>query len=115
MRTWLITGASRGFGTLIVQQALAAGDSVIATARKPEDIEARLGQHPNLLAVRLDVTGEGEAYAAVAAGIERFGQIDVLVNNAGPSMKPKVNVMKKASFQPMPCPVARALEHIGDG
>lgn len=83
MRTWLITGASRGFGTLIVQQALAAGDSVIATARKPEDIEARLGQHPNLLAVRLDVTGEGEAYAAVAAGIERFGQIDVLVNNAG--------------------------------
>ncbi|WP_317847909.1 oxidoreductase [Pseudomonas sp. HTZ2] len=83
MRTWLITGASRGFGTLIVQQALAAGDSVIATARKPEDIEARLGQHPNLLAVRLDVTGEEEAYAAVAAGIERFGQIDVLVNNAG--------------------------------
>ena len=52
MRTWLITGASRGFGTLIVQQALAAGDAVIATARKPEDIEARLGQHPNLLAVR---------------------------------------------------------------
>ncbi|BBR54114.1 MULTISPECIES: oxidoreductase [Pseudomonas] len=83
MRTWLITGASRGFGTLIVQQALAAGDAVIATARKPEDIEARLGQHPNLLAVRLDVTGEEEAYAAVAAGIERFGQIDVLVNNAG--------------------------------
>lgn len=83
MRTWLITGASRGFGTLIVQQALAAGDTVIATARKPEDIEARLGQHPNLLAVRLDVTREEEAYAAVAAGIERFGQIDVLVNNAG--------------------------------
>jgi NAD(P)-dependent dehydrogenase (short-subunit alcohol dehydrogenase family) len=83
MRTWLITGASRGFGTLIAQQALAAGDAVIATARKPEDIEARLGQHPNLLAVRLDVTREEEAYAAVAAGIKHFGQIDVLVNNAG--------------------------------
>ncbi|MNG78460.1 Serine 3-dehydrogenase [compost metagenome] len=83
MRTWLITGASRGFGTLIAQQALAAGDAVIATARNPEDIEARLGRHPNLLAVRLDVTREEEAHAAVAAGIKHFGQIDVLVNNAG--------------------------------
>ncbi|UBM27075.1 SDR family NAD(P)-dependent oxidoreductase [Pseudomonas sp. p1(2021b)] len=83
MRTWLITGASRGFGTLIAQHALAAGDAVIATARKPEDIEARLGQHPNLLAVRLDVTREEDAHAAVAAGIKHFGQIDVLVNNAG--------------------------------
>ncbi|GLO51900.1 short-chain dehydrogenase/reductase [Pseudomonas putida] len=83
MRTWLITGASRGFGTLITQQALAAGDAVIATARNPEDIEARLGRHPNLLAVRLDVTREEEAHAAVAAGIKHFGQIDMLVNNAG--------------------------------
>ncbi|OII59000.1 short-chain dehydrogenase/reductase, partial [Pseudomonas putida] len=83
MRTWLITGASRGFGTLIAQQALAAGDAVIATARNPEDIEARLGRHPNLLAVRLDVTREEDAHAAVAAGIKHFGQIDVLVNNAG--------------------------------
>ena len=83
MRTWLITGASRGFGTLIAQQALAAGDAVIATARNPEDIAARLGRHPNLLAVRLDVTREEDAHAAVAAGIKHFGQIDVLVNNAG--------------------------------
>lgn len=83
MRTWLITGASRGFGTLIAQQALAAGDAVIATARKPEDVEARLGQHPNLLAVRLDVTREEQAHEAVAAGTQRFGRIDVLVNNAG--------------------------------
>ncbi|WP_194791619.1 oxidoreductase [Pseudomonas sp. UFMG81] len=83
MRTWLITGASRGFGTLVAQQALAAGDAVIATARKPEDIEARLGQHPNLLAVRLDVTREAQALEAVAAGIRRFGRIDILVNNAG--------------------------------
>ncbi|CRI57121.1 oxidoreductase [Pseudomonas sp. CCOS 191] len=83
MRTWLITGASRGFGSLIVQQALAAGDAVIATARNPDDIEARLGKHANLLAVRLDVTREEQAHAAVAAGIQRFGKIDVLVNNAG--------------------------------
>ena len=83
MRTWFITGASRGFGSLIAQQALAAGDAVIATARKPADIIARLGQHPNLLAVRLDVTREDEAQQAVAEGIGHFGRIDVLVNNAG--------------------------------
>lgn len=83
MRTWFITGASRGFGTLIAEQALRAGDAVIATARKPQDITDRLGDHPNLLAVRLDVTSEEEAHQAVAEGIKRFGQIDVVVNNAG--------------------------------
>ncbi|OMQ30466.1 oxidoreductase [Pseudomonas putida] len=83
MRTWFITGASRGFGTLIAERALRAGDAVIATARKPEEITARLGDHPNLLAVRLDVTREAEAHQAVAEGIKRFGRIDVLINNAG--------------------------------
>ena len=83
MRTWFITGASRGFGKLIAEQALRAGDAVIATARKPQDITGRLGDHPNLLAVRLDVTSEEEAHQAVAEGIKRFGQIDVVVNNAG--------------------------------
>ncbi|WP_085654209.1 MULTISPECIES: oxidoreductase [unclassified Pseudomonas] len=83
MRTWLITGASRGFGILIAEQALRAGDAVIATARNPQDITDRLGDHPNLLAVRLDVTREEEAHQAVAEGIKRFGRIDVLINNAG--------------------------------
>ncbi|MCY1289469.1 3-phenylpropionate-dihydrodiol/cinnamic acid-dihydrodiol dehydrogenase [compost metagenome] len=83
MRTWLITGASRGLGALIAAKALEVGDAVIATARKPEDVVARLGEHPNLLAVRLDVTRESEAHAAVAEGIKRFGRIDILLNNAG--------------------------------
>jgi NAD(P)-dependent dehydrogenase (short-subunit alcohol dehydrogenase family) len=83
MRTWLITGASRGFGALIAEKALQGGDAVIATARKPEDIVARLGDHPNLLAVRLDVTNEAHAHEAVAEGIKRFGRIDILINNAG--------------------------------
>ncbi|WP_342247252.1 oxidoreductase [Pseudomonas sp. OTU5201] len=83
MRTWFITGASRGLGALIAAKALEVGDAVIATARKPEDVVARLGDHPNLLAVRLDVTRESEAHEAVAEGIKRFGRIDVLLNNAG--------------------------------
>lgn len=83
MRTWFITGASRGFGALTAEQALAAGDAVVATARNPADVTARLGDHPNLLAVRLDVTDERQAHEAVAAAVKRFGRIDVLLNNAG--------------------------------
>jgi len=83
MRTWFITGASRGFGELFVKEALAAGDNVIAAARNPNQVTERFGIQPNLFAVRLDVTKEEEAQRAVALGIARFGRIDVLVNNAG--------------------------------
>ncbi|HWM69840.1 MAG TPA: oxidoreductase [Steroidobacteraceae bacterium] len=83
MRTWFITGASRGFGALIAQEALEKGDAVVATARDPKSVTERLGHHPNLLAVALDVTREYQAYEAAKAAVERFGRIDVLVNNAG--------------------------------
>lgn len=83
MRTWFITGASRGIGALIAQEALAKGDAVVATARDPKSVTSRLGEHPNLLAVALDVTQESQAHAAAKAAIERFGRIDILVNNAG--------------------------------
>jgi NAD(P)-dependent dehydrogenase (short-subunit alcohol dehydrogenase family) len=83
MRTWFITGASRGFGALIAKAALEAGDAVVATARNPDDVTKALGEHDNLLAVRLDVTDQGQANDAVATAIKRFGRIDVLVNNAG--------------------------------
>jgi NAD(P)-dependent dehydrogenase (short-subunit alcohol dehydrogenase family) len=83
MRTWFITGASRGFGALFVEKALAAGDAVVAAARTPQQTIDRLGSQPNLLAVKLDVTNEEEARQAAAAAVERFGRIDVLVNNAG--------------------------------
>jgi NAD(P)-dependent dehydrogenase (short-subunit alcohol dehydrogenase family) len=83
MRTWFITGASRGFGALIVKEALAAGDAVVATARNPQTVTDQFGNHPNLLAVALDVNNEAQAHAAAKAAVERFGSIDVLVNNAG--------------------------------
>ncbi len=83
MRTWFITGASRGFGALIAQEALANGDAVVATARSPKSITDRLGDHPNLLALALDVNDEAQAHAASRSAVEKFGRIDVLVNNAG--------------------------------
>jgi NAD(P)-dependent dehydrogenase (short-subunit alcohol dehydrogenase family) len=83
MRTWFITGASRGFGALIVERALAKGDAVVATARNPKTVTNRFGAHPNMLAVALDVTNEAQAHEAAKAAVERFGRIDVLVNNAG--------------------------------
>src|SRR5262245_24286871 len=79
MKTWFITGASRGFGALIMEAAFASDDAVIATARDPSSI----ADHPRLLKLPLDVTNEGQARDAVARAIEKFGSIDVLVNNAG--------------------------------
>jgi NAD(P)-dependent dehydrogenase (short-subunit alcohol dehydrogenase family) len=83
MKTWFITGASRGFGARIAQLALAQGDNVVATARNPQTVVERLGEHPRLLALPLDVTDEAQAVAAAARAVERFGRIDVLLNNAG--------------------------------
>lgn len=83
MRTWFITGASRGFGALIAKEALDAGDNVVATARNPQHVTNALGDHPNLLAVALDVTNEAQAFAAAGAAVKKFGRVDVLINNAG--------------------------------
>ncbi|MFF7865504.1 SDR family oxidoreductase [Streptomyces qaidamensis] len=79
-----VTGAGRGLGTDIVREALAAGHQVVATGRRPEEVEKTLGgPQDNLLTVRLDVTSLEEAQAAAQAAVERFGRIDVLINNAG--------------------------------
>src|SRR5258705_6812980 len=83
MRVWFITGASRGFGALIAEEALAAGDAVVATARDPSTVTARLGPHERLSATRLDVTSEAEAHRAAGLAVKKFGRIDILVNNAG--------------------------------
>ncbi|HXH40702.1 MAG TPA: SDR family NAD(P)-dependent oxidoreductase [Thermoanaerobaculia bacterium] len=81
-KVWLITGAGRGMGADIARAALAAGTAVVATGRDTDRIAAALGQSDNLLAVELDVTSRADAEAAVRAAVDRFGRIDVLVNNA---------------------------------
>ena len=80
---WLITGASRGFGSEFARCALEHGCRVAATARKPEAITQALGKHENLLPVALDVTKQDQIDKAIGTIIATFGRIDVLVNNAG--------------------------------
>ncbi|MGV9340062.1 SDR family oxidoreductase [Streptomyces sp. NPDC003688] len=83
-RVWLVTGASSGFGRALAEAAVAAGDTVIGTARRPEALADLVDAHPDLMeAVALDVT-DGERVDAVAADVlARYGRVDVLVNNAG--------------------------------
>jgi NAD(P)-dependent dehydrogenase (short-subunit alcohol dehydrogenase family) len=81
-KTWFITGAGRGMGVEFAKAALAAGHDVVATGRNPEAIREALGPADELLAVELDVTSSEDAKAAVKAAVDRFGGIDVLVNNA---------------------------------
>ena len=83
MRVWFITGASRGFGALITQEALNTGDAVVATARNPRGLAEKFGNHSNLLTVPLDVTDEASAHSAAEQAVKRFGRIDILLNNAG--------------------------------
>ena len=83
MSVWFITGASRGFGRALTGAALAEGHEVVATARDPRAISSEHGSPEQLLALPLDVTDSRQAEEAVAAAVERFGRIDVLVNNAG--------------------------------
>jgi len=83
-RTWLVTGSSRGFGRALCERIVAAGDKLVATARDPARL-APLGEMggDRVAIARLDVTDEKDAQAAVAMAVDRFGALDVLVNNAG--------------------------------
>lgn len=82
MSVWFITGAGRGMGLEIAKAALAAGHKVVATGRNTEKVAKALGESAELLVVKLDVTSPADAESAAKATMDRFGRIDVLVNNA---------------------------------
>ena len=80
-RVWFITGASRGFGRAFTEEAVKRGDKVIATVRRvPHD---DIFKHPSVLTVVMDVTKTDEVEKAIKDGMDCFGRIDVLINNAG--------------------------------
>src|SRR3982751_281707 len=81
-KTWIITGAGRGLGVDIAKAALAAGHNAVATGRNPDAVAAALGDADDLLVAKLDVTSSDDARSAVEAAVDRFGSVDVLVNNA---------------------------------
>ncbi len=81
-KVWLITGAGRGMGVDIAKAALAAGYKVVATGRNTDRVVKAIGKTENLLVVKLDVTKPADADASVKAAVDKFGRIDVLVNNA---------------------------------
>jgi NAD(P)-dependent dehydrogenase (short-subunit alcohol dehydrogenase family) len=81
-KVWLVTSAGRGLDLDIAKAALAAGFDVVATSRNPEKVAKAIGESDNLLVVKLDITNPADAEAAVKQAVDRFGRIDVLVNNA---------------------------------
>ncbi|GAA2314290.1 oxidoreductase [Streptomyces kunmingensis] len=83
-KVWLITGASSGFGRALAEAAVAAGDTVIGTARRPEALADLVAAHPDRVeAIGLDVTDGGRIDEVAADLVARYGRVDVLVNNAG--------------------------------
>src|SRR5438132_4317251 len=82
-KVWFITGAGRGMGVDLAKAALAAGNAVVATGRNTDTVTKAVGKTDDLLVVKLDIASPEDAQAAVASAVERFGRIDVLVNNAG--------------------------------
>ena len=83
-KVWFITGSNSGFGRSLTEAVLAKGDNVVATTRHPEEIEDLVEQYPDTVkAVTLDITKSDEISSAIDTALSTFGQVDVLVNNAG--------------------------------
>jgi len=82
-RVFFITGTSTGFGFHLVEEVLAHGDIAVATARKPESLKFKGANDKNFLAVKLDVTKNEDVDASFKSALDKFGRVDVVVNNAG--------------------------------
>jgi NAD(P)-dependent dehydrogenase (short-subunit alcohol dehydrogenase family) len=101
-RTWFITGASTGFGRILAEELLKSGNKVVATARKVAQVADLEEQYPETAkALPLDVTNEAEIAATAAAAIAHFGQIDVLVNNAGYGVTGAVEEVAEDEYGPV--------------
>ncbi|CCK24622.1 short-chain dehydrogenase/reductase SDR [Streptomyces davaonensis JCM 4913] len=99
-RTWLITGASRGFGRALADAVLAVGDRLVATARRPEQLADLVSRHGDQVrAVALDVTDTAAADHAVRAAVDAFGRLDVVVNNAGYANSAPIEEMAEEDFR----------------
>jgi NAD(P)-dependent dehydrogenase (short-subunit alcohol dehydrogenase family) len=101
-RTWFITGASTGFGRLLAEDVLKSGGKVIATARNRSQIADLEQQFPkNAKALALDVTDAGQIDSAVTQAFAQFGQVDVLVNNAGYGLAGSIEEATEEEFRPV--------------
>lgn len=99
-KVWFITGASKGMGLEITKAVLNSGDKVIATSRNTETLLEKIVDYKdNLLPVKLDITKETAIENAISKGIEKFGQIDVVVNNAGYNLLGNVEELSDAEFR----------------
>ncbi|HWE62894.1 MAG TPA: oxidoreductase [Chloroflexota bacterium] len=99
-KTWLITGSSRGFGRELARAALDSGDRVVATARRPEQLDDLVQAYGDRIrAVALDVTDAAAAHAAVQLAVDAFGALDVVVNNAGYANSAAIEDMSDEDFR----------------
>jgi NAD(P)-dependent dehydrogenase (short-subunit alcohol dehydrogenase family) len=98
--TWFITGSSRGFGREIAKAALRRGDRVVATARRPDQLDDLLKEYgEQVLTLALDVTDSAAANGAIDAAIKSFGSLDIVVNNAGYADSAPIEEMSEESFR----------------
>jgi NADP-dependent 3-hydroxy acid dehydrogenase YdfG len=101
-RTWFITGASTGFGRLLAEEVLKNGGKVVATARKLDKVADLETKYPQTAkALTLDITDPGQVDSAVTQAFAQFGQVDVLVNNAGYGVAGAIEEVSEAEFMPM--------------
>ena len=99
-KIWLVTGSSRGLGRALTEAVLAAGDRVVGTARKPEQLDDLVTKYGDQLrAVALDVTDSDAARAAVRTAVEEFGGLDVVANNAGYANSAAIEEMADDDFR----------------